>query len=227
MAKRVWQPPKEIKIPAALVGAGVELEKDWRDRLIGTNWDRLDEIGEGLFGDGNEVAHTDESLGHKSGPVGQVFHDRLHSQTEGHSNLLAVKNPNHVPQLVPPMVMITKVTIKGARQAVQMFGPAQSGFARCLDFLRGCFGPRPEDLRIVAGIFVHWQAEDNVRIGRYQALATALATMRALGIVPNGKEARHPFDGLPEDVDLNEVLFGTEAEFASKYPRAAKAAAAS
>ena len=77
-------------------------------------------IGEALAGDGNEVAHIDLLIGNKDGPVGTAFANALSRQSEGHSNLLAVLTPNLA--VKPATVMITKVTIKGAKQAVQMFG---------------------------------------------------------------------------------------------------------
>ena len=51
-------------------------------------------VGESLVGDGNEVAHIDLMIGDKSGPVGVAFANALASQTAGHSNLLAVLEPN-------------------------------------------------------------------------------------------------------------------------------------
>src|ERR1700756_6042379 len=84
-------------------------------------------IGEALVGEGNEIAHIDLLIGDKDGPVGHAFANALARQSEGHSNLLAVLTPNLLAK--PATVMITKVTIKGAKQAVQMFGPAQSAVA--------------------------------------------------------------------------------------------------
>jgi hypothetical protein len=74
-------------------------------------------IGEALVGDGNEVAHIDLLIGDKAGPVGVAFANALANQKQGHSNLLAVLAPNL--GVKPATVMITKVTIKGAKQAVQ------------------------------------------------------------------------------------------------------------
>jgi len=81
-------------------------------------------VGESLVGEGNEVAHIDLLIGDKNGPVGTAFTNALADQKAGHSNLLAVLEPNLA--VKPSTVIITKVTIKGARQAVQMFGPAQA-----------------------------------------------------------------------------------------------------
>ena len=87
-------------------------------------------IGEALFGDGNEIAHIDLMIGDKAGPVGVAFANALARQSAGHSNLLAVLTPNVA--VKPSTVMITKVTIKGAKQAVQMFGPAQTAVAKAV-----------------------------------------------------------------------------------------------
>src|ERR1700704_6678925 len=87
-------------------------------------------IGEALFGDGNEIAHIDLLIGSKDGPVGIAFANALARQSQGHSNLLAVLTPNLA--VKPSTVLVTKVTIKGAKQAVQMFGPAQSAVAKAV-----------------------------------------------------------------------------------------------
>src|SRR5579883_2434033 len=87
-------------------------------------------IGEALCGEGNEIAHIDLLIGSKDGPVGTAFANALANQSHGHTNLLAVITPNLVCK--PATVMITKVTIGGMRQAVQMFGPAQAAVARAV-----------------------------------------------------------------------------------------------
>src|SRR6516225_4023561 len=87
-------------------------------------------IGEALTGEGNEVAHIDLLIGPKDGPVGVAFAQALADQKHGHSNLLAVHYPNLICK--PATVLITKVTIKGAAQAIQMFGPAQAAVAKAV-----------------------------------------------------------------------------------------------
>ena len=87
-------------------------------------------IGEALVGEGNEIAHIDLLIGKKDGPVGQAFANALANQSAGHTNLLAVLTPNLVAK--PATVLITKVTIKGMKQAVQMFGPAQYAVAKAV-----------------------------------------------------------------------------------------------
>ena len=87
-------------------------------------------VGEALVGDGNEIAHIDLLIGSKDGPVGAAFASALATQSEGHSNLLAVLTPNLA--VKPSTMLVTKVTIKGMRQALQMFGPAQAAVAKAV-----------------------------------------------------------------------------------------------
>src|SRR5947199_10523278 len=117
-------------------------------------------IGEALVGEGNEVAHIDLLIGSKDGPVGVAFANALANQTAGHSNLLAVLTPNLICK--PATVLITKVTIKGAPQAVQMFGPAQAAVAKAVtDSVADGTIPKgaSDDLVCVCGVFIHWQAK--------------------------------------------------------------------
>src|ERR1700759_5166147 len=119
-------------------------------------------IGEALVGDGNEVAHIDLMIGDKAGPVGIAFANALADQKQGHSNLLAVLTPNLICK--PATVLITKVTIKGAGQAVQMFGPAQKAVAKAVaDCVAEGVIPKNQvdELVIIAGVFIHWDAKDN------------------------------------------------------------------
>src|SRR5438093_5279304 len=118
-------------------------------------------IGEGLVGEGNEIAHIDLLIGDKNGPVGTAFANALANQSKGHSNLLAVLTPNLICK--PATVLITKGTIEGAKQAVQMFGPAQAVVARAVAdcVAEGVIAKdQAEDLVAVCGVFIHWQAED-------------------------------------------------------------------
>src|SRR5918998_4579802 len=94
------------------------------------------QVGESLVGEGDEVAHVDVLIGSKDGPVGEAFAQALVNQTHGHTNLLAIVAPNLPAK--PDTIMSNKVTIAGAAQAVQMFGPAQAAVAR------GVVDPVPE-----------------------------------------------------------------------------------
>ncbi len=157
-------------------------------------------IGEGLVGDGNEIAHIDLLIGDKSGPVGTAFANALANQSAGHSSLLAVITPNLVCK--PATVMITKVTIKGAKQAVQMFGPAQAAVARAVvDSVVDGVIPKDkaEDYVIVCGVFFHWAAADDTKIYQYNYEATKLAIKQAMTGTPKideiiaRKDEKHPY----------------------------------
>src|SRR5437899_3499322 len=125
-------------------------------------------IGEALSGDGNEIAHIDLLIGDKAGPVGLAFANALANQKQGHSNLLAVLTPNLICK--PATVLITKVTIKGAPQAVQMFGPAQASVARAVadSVAAGVISKdQADNLCIICGVFIHPQAKDDAKIYQF------------------------------------------------------------
>lgn len=160
-------------------------------------------IGEALVGDGNEVAHIDLLIGSKDGPVGSAFSHALATQSEGHSNLLAVLAPNLA--VKPATVMVTKVTIKGMKQATQMFGPAQAAVAKAMaDSVAAGVVPRDqaEGLVCVCGVFIHPEAADNEKIYRYNYEATKEAVASAMQGKPTAEEmiagkesATHPLKG--------------------------------
>jgi 5,6,7,8-tetrahydromethanopterin hydro-lyase len=160
-------------------------------------------VGESLVGEGNEVAHIDLLIGSKGGPVGTAFAAALLNQKEGHTNLLAVVAPNLLAK--PETLMANKVTIKGATQAVQMFGPAQAAVARAVvDSVRDGVIPadQVDDLCIIVGVFIHWDATDDKKIYDWNYQATKESIARALSgeptvqaILDGEAEARHPFAG--------------------------------
>lgn len=160
-------------------------------------------VGEALVGDGNEVAHIDLMIGSKGGPVGNAFATALSTQSEGHTNLLAVLEPNVA--VKPSTVMITKVTIKGMKQAVQMFGPAQAAVAKAVaDAVSEGIIPKDqtEELVCVCGVFIHPAAEDDEKIYKYNYEATKMALESAMKGQPTADEmlakkdsAAHPFKG--------------------------------
>jgi 5,6,7,8-tetrahydromethanopterin hydro-lyase len=160
-------------------------------------------IGEALVGEGNEIAHIDLLIGDKDGPVGHAFANALARQSKGHSNLLAVLTPNLA--VKPATVLITKVSIQGAKQAVQMFGPAQAAVAKAVaDQVEAGVIPKnkAEDIVIVCGVFIHWEAQDDKKIYQYNYDATKMAIANAMQGKPTademlaGKEkAVHPFRG--------------------------------
>jgi len=158
-------------------------------------------IGEALAGEGNEVAHIDLLIGSKTGPVGVAFASALANQSAGHTNLLAVLTPNLIAK--PATVLVTKVTIKGMKQALQMFGPAQYAVAKAVaDCVAEGTIPasQADDLVIVCGVFIHPLADDNAKILKYNYEATKLSIQRAMKNVPTVSEitakkdsVTHPF----------------------------------
>jgi 5,6,7,8-tetrahydromethanopterin hydro-lyase len=158
-------------------------------------------VGESLVGEGNEVAHIDLIIGSKGGPVGAAFAQRLAEQTAGHNGLLAVLAPN-VPAK-PDTVMFNKVTIKGAGQALQMFGPAQAAVAKAVvDSVADGTIPKASanDLCVIVGVFIHWEAKDNKKIYDYNYQATKESISRAIkgqpsvdSVVAQKDTAKHPF----------------------------------
>jgi len=158
-------------------------------------------VGESLVGDGNEVAHIDLLIGSKSGPVGEAFAEALINQHEGHTNLLAVVAPNLPAK--PDTLMANKVTMKGAAQAVQMFGPAQAAVARAVvdSVASGVISKQQaEDYCIMVGVFIHWDASDDTKIYDYNYQATKESIQRALTgkptsseVIEKSKTSKHPF----------------------------------
>ena len=158
-------------------------------------------VGEALVGDGNEVAHIDLIIGPRGSPAETAFATTLTNQKEGVNGLLAVLEPNLM--VKPATVMFNKVTIKDAKQAVQMFGPAQRAVAMAV---ANCVaeGTIPEseaeDLFISVGVFIHWEANDDAKIQQYNYEATKLSIERAVRGEPSAKTmvekkdaSHHPF----------------------------------
>jgi 5,6,7,8-tetrahydromethanopterin hydro-lyase len=159
---------------------------------------KIDKI---LVGDGNEVAHIDLIIGPRGSAAEAAFCQTLTNQKEGVNGLLAVVAPNLM--VKPSTVMFNKVTIKGAKQAVQMFGPAQRGVAMAVaDCVEDGTIPadQADDLYISVGVFIHWEAEDDSKIQDYNYEATKLSIKRAVAGEPKAKDvvaqkgsSEHPF----------------------------------
>jgi 5,6,7,8-tetrahydromethanopterin hydro-lyase len=165
-------------------------------------------VGEALVGEGNEVAHIDLIIGSKSGPAGQAFAIAHASQRAGHTTCLAVIEPNLPAK--PDTILFNKVTIKGAKQAVQMFGPAQAAVARAVadSVAEGVIAKdEVDDLCVLVNVFIHWEAEDDRKIFEYNYKATKLAIARAMGnepavddVIARKASARHPFAAGAEEL---------------------------
>ena len=158
-------------------------------------------VGESLVGDGNEVAHIDLLLGPRGSAVETAFCNALTNNKDGFTTLLAVVAPNLLCK--PATILYNKVTIKDARQAVQMFGPAQYAVAKAVaDSVAEGVIPANEadDLYVCVGVFIHWEAKDDKKIQEYNYTATKEALARAIAGEPKASEvtakkdsAAHPF----------------------------------
>ena len=158
-------------------------------------------VGESLVGDGNEVAHIDLLIGPRGSAAETAFANALVNNKDGFTSLLAVVAPNLLTK--PATVMFNKVTIKGAKQAVQMFGPAQRAVAMAVaDCVEDGTIPLAEadDLFICVGVFIHWLAEDDKKIQDYNYKAVKESIARAIKGEPKAAEVTakrgsmdHPF----------------------------------
>jgi 5,6,7,8-tetrahydromethanopterin hydro-lyase len=84
-----------------------------------------------------------------------------------------------------------------------MFGPAQAAVARAVvDSVESGVIPqgKADDLCVLVGVFIHWEASDDKKIYDYNYQATREAIERALGSKPSvsevlagAKTAKHPF----------------------------------
>ena len=158
-------------------------------------------VGESLVGEGNEVAHIDLIMGPRGSAAETAFANCLVNNKDGFTSLLAVVAPNLLTK--PATVMFNKVTIKGAKQAVQMFGPAQHAVAMAVaDSVADGTIPADEadNIFICVGVFIHWEAADDKKIQEYNYKSTKESIERAVRGTPNAatvqqqyKTAKHPF----------------------------------
>ena len=158
-------------------------------------------VGESLVGDGNEVAHIDLMIGPRGGPVESAFCNALTNNKDGFTSLLALVAPNLA--VKPNTLLYNKVTIKGATQAVQMFGPAQRAVGMAVaDCVEDGTIPADEadDLFICVGVFIHWEATDDQKIQDFNYQATKESIKRAVAgepsaatVVSQKGTAEHPF----------------------------------
>ena len=158
-------------------------------------------VGESLVGEGNEVAHIDLIMGPRGSAVETAFCNALTNNKDGFTSLLAVVAPNLAAK--PNTILFNKVTIKGAKQAVQMFGPAQRAVAQAVtDSVADGTIPAEEadNLFICVGVFIHWEAADDKKIQEYnykavkESIARAVAgSPKASEVVAQRKNVKHPF----------------------------------
>lgn len=166
-------------------------------------------VGESLVNDNDpsgtmaEIAHIDLLIGPRNSVAETAFCHGLVNNKDGFTSLLAVIAPN-LP-CKPNTMMFNKVTIKGAGQAVQMFGPAQTAVAKAVQdcVAEGTIDQNEaDDLYICVGVFIHWDAKSNEAIYENNYKATKQAIKNAIEGKPTAAEAtaqkdsvEHPFKG--------------------------------
>ena len=158
-------------------------------------------VGESLVGDGNEVAHIDLIMGPRGSAAETAFCNALTNNKDGFTTLLSVIAPNLPTK--PNTILYNKVTIKGAKQAVQMFGPAQAAVGRAVaDCVADGTIPADEadDVFICVGVFIHWDAGDDNKIYQFNHQATKESIKRAVAGEPRARDVlakretvKHPF----------------------------------
>ena len=158
-------------------------------------------VGESLVGEGNEVAHIDLIMGPRGSAAEIAFANCLTNNKDGFTSLLALVAPNLMCK--PATVLFNKVTIKNAKQAVQMFGPAQHAVGKAVaDSVAEGVIPQAEadNLFMCVGVFIHWEAADDKKIQDFNYRATKEAIARAVAGEPTAAEVvakrdqvKHPF----------------------------------
>ena len=161
-------------------------------------------VGDSLVGDGNEVAHIDLIVGPRGSAAEVAFANALTNNKDGFTSLLAVVAPNLLRK--PNTILFNKVTIKGAKQAVQMFGPAQHAVAKAVADSGGrrrdpvrrkptisssawaCSSARPRTLRTTR------RSRTTTTRATKEAIARAVkGEPKAAEVVAKRNEAKHPF----------------------------------
>ncbi len=143
------------------------------------------QVGEALVGDGNEVAHIDLIIGPRGSPAETAFCNGLVNNKHGFTSLAR----GHRAELPckPNTLMFNKVTINDARQARPDVRPGPA--RRCQGRPgRRCRRHIPadeaDDLFILVGVFIHWEAADDAKIQKYNYEATKLSIQRAVNGEP-------------------------------------------
>ena len=166
-------------------------------------------VGEALVNDNDpsgtmaEIAHMDLLIGPRGSAAETAFCNGLVNNKDGFTSLLAVVAPN-LP-CKPNTMMFNKVTIKGAKQAVQMYGPAQKAVAMAVaDSVEAGVIPKNEaaDLYICVGVFIHWEANSDEAIYENNYKATKMSIANAVADAPSVDDilsqkdsTDHPFQG--------------------------------
>jgi len=142
-------------------------------------------VGEGLAGDGAEIAHVELIMGPRGSAAEAAFCNSLTNQKDGFNSLLAVITPEVA--VKPSTISFNKVTIKNGDQANLMYGAAQRAVAMAVaNSVEDGTIPKAEahDVFISIGVFVHWEAKDANKVQDYNYEAIMKALKRAVNGEP-------------------------------------------
>lgn len=142
-------------------------------------------VGEGLVGEGNEIAHVELIMGPRGSAAEAAFCNALTNQKNGFNSLVAVITPEVA--VKPSTISFNKVTIKNGDQANLMFGAAQRAVAMAVaNSVEDGTIPKEEahDVFICIGVFVHWDAKDANKVQDYNYEAIKKALKRAVNGEP-------------------------------------------
>jgi 5,6,7,8-tetrahydromethanopterin hydro-lyase len=92
--------------------------------VTGTGWMQ---IGEGVAGEAENLAHVNTALGSRVGPVGTAWATALASPSAGHTPFVCVLQPGVAVQ--PLTLFVNKATIASDRHGELTWGAAQAGVA--------------------------------------------------------------------------------------------------
>lgn len=134
------------------------------------------EIGESFVGMGNNAAHVNTVLGHRTGPVGAAWATSLATPSAGHAPFVAVLAPGVA---VKPMTLfVNKAAIVNDQHGRLTWGAAQAGVAGGVaDALADGIIPAEtvDSLVLLAAVWVNPAADDEEVVYANNRLATRTA----------------------------------------------------
>ena len=143
-------------------------------------------IGEAFVGSGVESAHVILAIGSKGTPFETSFMNTLTQRSKGHTNSLALLEPNLPAK--PITLIVNEITLKTADQDSYFLGPVNAAVAHAVvDMVASGTIPKEltEDLLIIASTFIHPDAKNKQRAYQNNLEATKLAIARAYSKEPN------------------------------------------
>jgi 5,6,7,8-tetrahydromethanopterin hydro-lyase len=134
-------------------------------------------IGEGFAGSGPNAAHINTVLGARDGPVGTAWATALATPRAGHASFVVVARPNM--PVKPPTLFVNKAEIREEAHGFLHWGAAQAAVAEgVLDSVANGTILQPDELALIAAVWVDWAAadEEEVFANNLEATRSALAS---------------------------------------------------